>query len=190
MSHLTNLTDSRKYLWGWMNRKLPDLFSSPEFVAAVEDLNTTNDATLQSQVDDINPSTATLAADVVEESTTNTGVTVDGVKLKDGGVSANSMFAGFYPLGVQQTLSGPGAINITSYLTNVVTTGADALTLADGSQIGQKKKIALVTDGGDGTLTLTGYTSIVFNDATDYVLLIWNGTAWFVLENSGCTVNA
>ena len=53
------------------------------------------------------------------------------------------------------------------------------------------KKILLVVDGGgDATITLTGYTSIVMNDAADFVILMWNGTAWKVLENSGSTVNA
>lgn len=95
---------------------------------------------------------------------------------------------GFFPIAAEQALSGPGAINLTSYHTKVTTTGTDALTLADSTQIGQLKKITLVADGGDGTLTLTGYTSITFDDAGDYVVLVWTGSAWQVIENSGTTI--
>lgn len=136
--------------------------------------------------------TTGLFTDVISEQTSTVGVTVDGVLLKDGGVSANSMFAGFYPIGAEQALSGPGAINLTSYNTKFTSTGTgDALTLADGSQIGQKKKVMYVAEGagGDtGVLTLTGYTSITFNAINDYVILIWNGAAWFALESVGVTI--
>ena len=67
------------------------------------------------------------------------------------------------------------------------TTGADAGTLADGAQIGQLKKVRLIVDGGDGTLTptnLAGGTSITFADAGDTALLMWNGTDWVAIELS------
>ncbi len=136
--------------------------------------------------------TTGLFADVISEQTSTVGVTVDGVLLKDGGVSANSMFAGFYPVAAEQALSGPGAINITAYHTKFTSTGTgDALTLAAGSQIGQMKKISYVAEGagGDtGVLTLTGYTSITYNAIADYTILIWNGSAWFVIESVGVTI--
>lgn len=134
---------------------------------------------------------AGVTTDVVTERTADAGVTVDSVLLKDGGVSnaGVTMFAGFFPVAAQESKSGAGAINVTSYSTLLTTTGADALTLAAGTQIGQRKRIRMIVDGGDGTLTLTGYTSIVFNDANDEVELIWSGAAWFVLYNLGCTVN-
>ncbi len=129
-------------------------------------------------------------ADNISEKTATVGVTVDGVLCKDGGVSANSMFAGFYLTAAENTLTGAGAVSVANYKTSLDTNaGAAAITLAAGTQIGQMKKILMTVDGGDATLTLTGYTSIVFNDATDYVILLWNGAAWFVLENSGTTVN-
>jgi hypothetical protein len=95
------------------------------------------------------------------------------------------------PAGVEQSLSGAGAINVTSYSTKWTTTGADAGTLADGTAIGQIKKITLLVDGGDGTLTpanLAGGTTITFNDANDSVLLYWNGTDWVVIEANGVVV--
>jgi hypothetical protein len=73
------------------------------------------------------------------------------------------------------------------------TTGADAeaLTLADGSVIGQLLTIYLATDGGgDGTLTpttATGWSTIVFADAGDQAVLMWTGSAggWRIWSLSG-----
>jgi hypothetical protein len=131
----------------------------------------------------------------------NIGVAANGAKVLDisptglgvtgSAFGASSTFAPFVPVVAQQNLSGAGAINVTSYYTAWTTTAANAGTLANGVQVGQLKKITLVVDGGDGTLTptsLSGGTTITFNDAGDFVLLVWNGTAWVVLENSGTTV--
>lgn len=73
------------------------------------------------------------------------------------------------------------------------TTGADAeaLTLADGSVVGQILTIYLATDGGgDGTLTpstATGWATIVFADAGDQAVLIWTGDAggWRIWSLTG-----
>src|SRR5690349_14355821 len=54
-----------------------------------------------------------------------------------------------------QTLTGAGAVNTTQRSTLLVTTGANALTLGLGTE-GQTKFIRMKTDGGDGTLTVTG----------------------------------
>lgn len=89
-----------------------------------------------------------------------------------------------------QTLTGAGAVNITTRVTLLVTTGANALTLADGAS-GQEKVIVMKTDGGDGTLTpahLVGGTTLTFNDAGDSVLLCFNGTAWAIVSNNGATL--
>ena len=56
--------------------------------------------------------------------------------------------------GSVHSLAGPGAVNLTDLITEVSTTGADSLTLANGSA-GQVKIITMVADGGDGTLTPT-----------------------------------
>jgi hypothetical protein len=89
------------------------------------------------------------------------------------------------------TRTGAGAISVTKGTTKLVTTGANALTLADG-QDGQIKRIHMITDGGDGTLTpatKTGYTTITFNDAGDDVVLQFiSGRGWEVVSNNGCTV--
>lgn len=97
----------------------------------------------------------------------------------------SSTFVPLIPLAAQQDLSGAGAINVTSYYTAWTTTSTDAGTLTDGVVKGQLKKIQLIVDGGDGTLTptnLSGGTTITFADAGDYVILGWSGSAWVALE--------
>lgn len=82
-------------------------------------------------------------------------------------------------------LSGAGAIPVTTFLTKWTTTGADAGTLADGTFYGQLKKILMVVDGGEGTLTpasLAGGTTITFADAGDFALLFWDGVNWTAVE--------
>lgn len=89
-----------------------------------------------------------------------------------------------------QALSGPGAVNLTTLTTTVTTTGADALTLADGTA-GQVKVITMIVDGGDGTLTPTNFgngTTITFADVGDSVTLQFLGTDWWVISNNGATV--
>lgn len=93
--------------------------------------------------------------------------------------------------GTVQALSGAGAVNLTTCTTKLTTTGANALTLADGTA-GQIKIITMISDGGDGTLTpttKTGYTTITFNDVGDSVILQFHTTVgWMVVSNYGCTI--
>lgn len=126
-----------------------------------------------------------LSTNTISEQTVASGVTVDGALIKDGGISANSMFAGFFPTTATQALSGAGAVNITAYLTKFTSTGAaQALTLAAGSQIGQRKKVSHVVDGGSGVMTATyvGGTTITFTTVGEFADLLWTGAAWAVLE--------
>jgi hypothetical protein len=139
-----------------------------------------------------------ISTNIVSESTVNSGVTVDGVLLKDGGVSNSgvTMIAAFYPQVAQNDIAAGtgGAIAVTNYLTTINTDAdGDTFTLANGTQIGQMKKIQLVVDGGgDGVVTpataLAGGTTITFNDATDFIILQWSGAAWVVQENSGTII--
>lgn len=83
-------------------------------------------------------------------------------------------------LGTVQTLTGAGAVDITSPITHVATTGADALTLADGAA-GQRKFIVMTSDGGAGTLTPTNLgngTTITFDDVGDSADLLFTNSAW------------
>ena len=93
--------------------------------------------------------------------------------------------------GTVQALSGAGAVDLTSLITQVTTTGADALTLANGTN-GQLKIITMVADGGDGTLTPATFangTTITFNDVGDSAILVYNTTGgWAVVGSTGVTI--
>jgi hypothetical protein len=97
-----------------------------------------------------------------------------------------------------ETRTGAGAISISTAYTSLVTTGADALTLAapGASSIPRIKVIHMTTDGGDGTLASTnivgqssGTTSITFNDAGDYLVLVAvpGLNKWAVVKEGGVT---
>lgn len=103
-------------------------------------------------------------------------------------LGAGTTYVPYVPAAAQQTLAaGGGAVTITEYYTaGASDAGGDAWTLADGAQVGQLKKIQLITDGGgDATLTpsnLSGGTTITFADAGDYAILLWDGTNWVAIE--------
>lgn len=82
-----------------------------------------------------------------------------------------------------QAISGAGAINITTKRTDITTTAADAYTLANGA-VGQIKKIVMVADGGDATITpttLLGHTTITLNAVGDSVVLQYGTGGWAVI---------
>jgi hypothetical protein len=111
---------------------------------------------------------ATADGDIIEVMTLGSGTVLGG-----------------YIAAAQQALSGAGAINVTTFYTAWTTTGANAGTLANGTFPGQLKKIKQIVDGGVGTLTptaLTGGTTISFEDAGDYALLLWDGDSWVPVE--------
>lgn len=127
----------------------------------------------------------------------DTGVWSDATLAFDGGIANRdqSMLAAFYPQVAQNNIvaGAGGAIAVTNYLTTINTDAVgDAFTLADGTIVGQMKKILLVADGGGNAVitpaNLAAGTTITMNDAADYVILQWNGTDWVVLENSGSTI--
>lgn len=131
--------------------------------------------------------TTGLFTNNIAEQTATVGVTVDGVLLKDGGVSNSgaTQIAGFFPTTAAQALSGAGAVNVTAYLTKYTSTaGSQALTIASGTQIGQRKRVSHVVDGGSGILTgvFVGGTTITFTTVGEFADLLWIGASWAVLE--------
>ena len=94
--------------------------------------------------------------------------------------------------GTVQALSGAGAVDITSLITQVTTTGSNqALSLANGAN-GQLKIVTMVADGGDGILTPTTFangSTITFNDVGDSAILVYNTTGgWAVVGSTGVTI--
>ena len=107
-----------------------------------------------------------------------------------GAITTNASYGKGVTGGVQQ-LSGAGAVDVTNLVTEITTTGADALTLADGSA-GQIKIITMVVDGGDGTLTPTTFangTTITFDAVGESATLVWNSTVgWVATSTVGATI--
>jgi hypothetical protein len=93
-----------------------------------------------------------------------------------------------------QSLSGPGAVNITALTTAFTSTATgNALTLADGVA-GQLKTIVYVAEaaaGDTGILTpanLGSATTITFNAVGDSVTLQFIGADWWVIGLRGAVV--
>jgi hypothetical protein len=85
-----------------------------------------------------------------------------------------------YPLGSVEIRTGAGAISPFTIQTNIVTTGTDAITLADGVE-GTEKFILMTVDGGTGTLTPTNaynFVSLTFNDVGDSAHLRFMNGKW------------
>jgi hypothetical protein len=137
----------------------------------------------------------TLTAPVVGGGLTASGSADNDFSSSTGAFKTSSgatTITGSLAFGVQ-TLTGAGAVNLTTAVTQLVTTAADALTLSNGSINGQTKVIIMKTDGGDGTLTPTtvfGFTNIVFDAVADTVTLQWvTGSGWCVISSRGVTIN-
>jgi hypothetical protein len=127
------------------------------------------------------PSSANLAAALTDETGTGANVFATGPTFNNINGSV-------------QALSGPGAINLTTYSTAFTSTAAgNALTLADGAQ-GQIKNIVYVAEaaGGDtGVLTPTNLgagTTITFNAVGDSCQLQFIGTDWWAVSLRGAVL--
>jgi hypothetical protein len=90
-----------------------------------------------------------------------------------------------------QALSGAGAVSVATHQTNATSTGAaQALTLADGTIVGQLKIVTHVVDGGSLVLTpanLSDGATITFTNVMEKWVGLWNGTNWDTIELSGVT---
>ena len=87
-----------------------------------------------------------------------------------------------------QSLSGAGAVNVTTTFTALTTTGsAQALTLANGTA-GQLKIITHVVDGGSAVLTpatALGFTTITFTNAGESATLVYTAAGWAIVALNG-----
>ena len=112
------------------------------------------------------------------------GAVLTQISSNTGGVVDVAIITYYGPV---QLLTGAGAVDIIAAVTDLVTTGADALTLVDGA-IGQQKIITMRTDGGTGTLTpttLNGATTIAFADVGDSVTLLFGVSGWSIIGSGG-----
>lgn len=104
-----------------------------------------------------------------------------------GAVTVDAAF-GSAVVGGVQALSGAGAVDITTMLTSLTTTGAaQALTLANGTA-GQIKMIVHAVDGGSAVLTPTtkiGFSTITFTNVGDAVTLVYTAAGWAIVGING-----
>jgi hypothetical protein len=87
-----------------------------------------------------------------------------------------------------QALAGAGAADIVSLRTDLTTSSTDAITLADGDFLGQKKIINLKSDGGTPTVTPAtahGFSTVVMADEGDNVTMVWTADGWMVVSQGG-----
>jgi hypothetical protein len=94
--------------------------------------------------------------------------------------------------GTPQALSGAGAANITTSITNCTSTGASqVVTVANSTQIGQIKIVVHTVDGGDVRVTpttLDGGSYVTLDAVGDSVVLLWNDGAWIIIGGNGYAV--
>jgi hypothetical protein len=142
------------------------------------------------------PSSANLRSAVTDETGTGALVFATSPTLVTPtlGVATATSVATGPVFGTVQSLSGPGAVNITTLTTAFTSTATgNALTLADGAA-GQLKTIVYVAEaaGGDtGVLTPTNLgsaTTITFNAVGDSVTLQFIGADWWVIGFRGAVV--
>jgi len=90
--------------------------------------------------------------------------------------------------GSVQSLSGAGAVNLTTAITSLTTTGAaQALTLANGT-VGQFKTIVHTVDGGSAVLTPTtaiGFSTITFTGVGESATLVYTSAGWAIVALNG-----
>lgn len=88
-----------------------------------------------------------------------------------------------------QALSGPGAVDIVSPITNFTSVGGtDALTLSDSTLLGQIKVINHSVDGGGYVLTpttLSGGATITVTDVSVSITLMWTASGWRLISQTG-----
>jgi len=155
----------------------------------IDKVNDLDDGSID--VDSITPPSGVLTVNGDQEIT---GVLdVDGAFNTDGQAQFQqnvTIFGLLLLRGTPQTLTGSGAVNPAVSTTLLVTTGANAITLAGGTT-GQIKVITMKTDGGDATLTPTGLrggTTITFSAVGQTATLMYIDSAWIVLSLVGAVL--
>lgn len=86
-----------------------------------------------------------------------------------------------------QTIANAGAINVTTLMTLISNTaGTYALTIADGTYVGQIKFIMCTSAAGTSSITsnIKGASSIAFTETGQTVVLMWYNSDWWVIGGS------
>ena len=94
--------------------------------------------------------------------------------------------------GGMQEIVGPGVVNLTTTSTEIVTTGTDAYTLANGTY-GQIKHIIKIGGPGAATITPASFangTSVELAANFNSVSLLYTNSGWAVIAAQNITINA
>ena len=87
-----------------------------------------------------------------------------------------------------QSITGAGAVSVVTHSTNATSGGAaQALTLANGTIIGQIKMVTHVADGGSLVLTPATFvdgTTVTFTTGGERWVGVWLATGWQTIEIS------
>ena len=112
----------------------------------------------------------------------------DSTLIVDG---VNNTINGIVQGGLQE-LVGPGVVNLTTTSTEIVTTGTDAYTLANGTY-GQIKHIIKIGGPGAATITPASFangTSVELASDFNCVSLLYTNSGWAVIAAQNITINA
>lgn len=150
-----------------------------------------------------NVPTAILPSLVPLQTDTNTGIGtaggdqlsliaggVEGIRVFETATHILNYFKGINIFDSIDILTGAGACSIYTSSTHIVTTAADALTLADGYN-GQIKFIIMKTHVGNGTLTPAHFangSTITFNSVGDSCQLLYSNNTWHYMGGHGCVI--
>jgi len=98
-----------------------------------------------------------------------------------------------YQDALRETKAGAGAVSVDSYLTELTAGGAIAVTLADGSKVGQMKKVILDDAAGVATITpatfADGTTAAIAAAIGNYAEFMWTGeNGWRLVGSLNVTV--
>ena len=92
-----------------------------------------------------------------------------------------------------EAVSSPGAAGVTTGSTQLTTDGTDAVSLADGTLVGQRKSIVITVGSTTPVAVVTpanyadGTTATLTGEGAS-VTLEWDGTNWFTVSGSDLTI--
>ena len=145
--------------------------------------NTVSGTTAQFNTALSDGSFTTLAGTETLTNKTLTNPTINGATFS--GTLAGAIIGGV------ESKSGAGALSLTHLITEVTSTGTDAITLANGTA-GQVKIITMIVDGGNATLTPATFhdgTTVTFDAVGESVVLVYHNTiGWKAVSVSGATI--
>ncbi|KAJ3032934.1 hypothetical protein HDV00_006978 [Rhizophlyctis rosea] len=104
--------------------------------------------------------------------------------------------APFFPMSGNQENLNAGDVSLDTFHTRLFTTDATAtVRLAEGYQDGQLKKLTFVFKGNEAAemvvlcpqMVGTKNHTITFKEPGDFVILMWSGGIWMVLETGNTT---